>query len=207
MAETLPCERCGGSNPTDARFCIDCGATLAPAATGPTTRLAGVQCPVCGAGNPEHARFCVVCGRGLNAGAVAPRPHAQPAIPPAPRTHSPSRHSYPQVAMPQAPLIGPPRQTHAPLRRWHSTHGGAPLFLIGLLFLLITHTIWPGILVLIGITSFLKASSQGRGHKATTALVWWGGLALLFATHLFWPGILVLIGINMVLGGRRGYGW
>jgi hypothetical protein len=73
---------------------------------------------------------------------------------------------------------------------------------------LITHTIWPGILVLIGVTSFLKASSRGHGNQAGMALLWWCGLALLFATKLFWPGILVLIGISILLSKPgRGFGW
>src|SRR6266508_7030289 len=65
MAEKLRCERCGGESPADARFCIDCGAPLAPPSTGGTTRLPGMRCADCGTNNPEHARFCVVCGRGL----------------------------------------------------------------------------------------------------------------------------------------------
>ena len=48
MAEKLGCERCGGESPADARFCIDCGAPLAPASTGATTRLPGMRCPDCG---------------------------------------------------------------------------------------------------------------------------------------------------------------
>jgi ribosomal protein L40E len=39
MEETLTCKRCGGNSPTDATFCIECGAPLAEPATGPTTRL------------------------------------------------------------------------------------------------------------------------------------------------------------------------
>ena len=209
MAEKLICEQCGGDSPTDARFCIDCGATVAPAATGPTTRLQGVRCPGCGSGNPEHARFCVVCGRGLTPDAMATQPRPQPVAPPIsqPRAHSAHQHSYPQVAAPQAPQIGPPQRPYAPARRSHGWHNPAPIFVIGLLFLLITRSLWPGILVLIGVTNFLKSSSRGHGHHATMALLWWVGLAFLFATRTFWPGILVLIGGSMLLSGRGRGGW
>jgi len=39
MEDTIRCQRCGGRSPADAAFCIECGAALAPAATGPTYRL------------------------------------------------------------------------------------------------------------------------------------------------------------------------
>jgi hypothetical protein len=82
------------------------------------------------------------------------------------------------------------------------------VFIVGMLLLLITHTIWPGILWLIGVTSFVGAASSGRHGQALLSLVWWGGLALLFATGTFWPGILVLVFLSMALGGRgRGFGW
>ena len=86
--------------------------------------------------------------------------------------------------------------------------GNAPLlFAIGLVVLVITGNIWPGILWLIGISGFIGAMTQGRGDKAFQALLWWGGLAVLFATGSFWPGILVLVFLGMALGGRgRGYG-
>lgn len=212
MAETHHCERCGGDSPADARFCIDCGATLAPAATGDTTRLPGMRCPSCGTNNPDHARFCVVCGCGLVAGAApARRPAPQPRPPAAPphRPHSTRQHSYPRidappVALPMAPLRPPAMRQRSvgPFR------GNGPLiFAVGLFVLLMTGNIWPGILWLIGVSSFVGAAMHGRGDKALQALFWWGGLALLFATGTFWPGILLLMFIGMVLGGRgRGFG-
>jgi hypothetical protein len=89
------------------------------------------------------------------------------------------------------------------------TRGGSQrIFIAGLLLLLVTHTIWPGILWLIGVTSFVGAASNGRKDRAIMSLVWWGGLALLFATHTFWPGIIVLIFLSMAFGSRgRGFGW
>jgi len=86
--------------------------------------------------------------------------------------------------------------------------GAAPLlFVVGIFVLLLTHTIWPGILVLIGISTCFGAAARGRGDQALLSLIWWGGLALLFASGTFWPGILVLIFLSMVFGGRgRGFG-
>jgi Double zinc ribbon len=217
MAETHHCKRCGGVSPADARFCIDCGAPLAPAATGDTTRLPGMRCPSCATNNPEHARFCVVCGRGLVGGvtpaarpAPQPRPALQPrppAMPPGPKgasPHSPRQHSYPRVASPPVVLPVAPRPpvviTH---RSNRSARANGPLlFGVGLLILIVTGNIWPGILWLIGISGFVGAMTHGRGDKAFQALLWWGGLALLFASGTFWPGILLLVFLSMALGGH-----
>jgi Double zinc ribbon len=219
MAKMIRCERCGSESPADGRFCIECGAALAPAATGETTRLPGVPCPNCGSNNPEHARFCVVCGRGLAAGAT-PRPAPQPALlqqppanPPAPigaPPHSPRQHSYPRVAPAPTPIpMAPPRYTrasrHTPLGR---SGVGPVLFLVGVFVLLMSGNIWPGILWLIGISSFVGAVASGRGDRALLVLIWWGGLALLFATGTIWPGILLLMFLSMAIGKRgRWSGW
>jgi class 3 adenylate cyclase/tetratricopeptide (TPR) repeat protein len=55
MAEDQPCAACGMLNPSDARFCASCGASLAAA------------CPQCGAPLVEGARFCAVCGASVEA--------------------------------------------------------------------------------------------------------------------------------------------
>ena len=67
MAETVGCAQCGTNNPADARFCINCGASLIAVATGPTTRLGGMVCPNCGTHNLENAQFCAGCGQHLAA--------------------------------------------------------------------------------------------------------------------------------------------
>lgn len=197
MAETTHCERCGGPNPHDARFCIDCGASLAPATTGPTTRLAGVACPVCGTENPEAARFCVVCGRGLVAGAPPPRT----AAPPRPRLAP--QQSFPRVQTPPAPTrMAPPSAPAWPAQRTQPRkhQSGALIFVIGLFLLAASHTIWPGILLLVGIYSLVNASNHGRMDKALMSIIWWGGLAFLFSTGMFWPGIVLLVLLSAVAG-------
>ncbi len=68
----MPCPNCGTENPTDKRFCGDCGT---PLETG---------CPTCGATNPPSKRFCGDCGTSLVGGAspstvALPRPGASAA--------------------------------------------------------------------------------------------------------------------------------
>lgn len=89
-------------------------------------------------------------------------------------------------------------------------HGGnwasfAPvIFLAGIAFLMMRGGFWPGILWLIGITSFVGSLGHGHPNKALSHLVWWGGLAFLFTTKVFFPGILVLLFICMMLNGSNG---
>jgi ribosomal protein L40E len=207
MAETLICERCHGDNPVDARFCIDCGAALVNAATGPTTRLKGISCPACQTQNPEHARFCVVCGRSLEAGPAQqrtpqPQPRPQPTRPAAPRVASrPTQQSYPRMATP--PILAPVRPTpsHMPHARPQAANPAPFIFLIGLVVLLANGAVWPGILVLIGVSILISQVARGRPDKGMSALFWFGGITLLLATGAFWPGIFVLLLLNAALNG------
>jgi Double zinc ribbon len=214
MPEILHCDRCGGDSPTDARFCIDCGAPVGAATTGPTTRLTGIVCPACNTNNPDHARFCVVCGRAFGATAPAqPRPIAPRPAAPAP-TQPAARPSYPRMATPPTLVPGralpptPPPST-AQRRQGTSHDPGAVVFLIGLVALLASHTIWPGILLLLGLTNLVHQAARGRPDHGVRALFWLGGLTLLFATGTFWPGILILFFISMALGkgGSRHWYW
>jgi class 3 adenylate cyclase/tetratricopeptide (TPR) repeat protein len=54
----IACERCGASNPEDARFCVECGARF------------GSTCPSCGAELTGSARFCPSCGAQISASAA-----------------------------------------------------------------------------------------------------------------------------------------
>jgi class 3 adenylate cyclase len=51
----IACERCGASNPDDARFCVDCGSRF------------GGTCPSCGSELAAAARFCPSCGAQVSA--------------------------------------------------------------------------------------------------------------------------------------------
>src|SRR5262245_49755699 len=203
MAETLICERCRGDNPVDARFCIDCGAALVSATTGPTTRLTGINCPACQTHNPEHARFCVVCGRSLETGPVPqPQLRPQPTRPTVPRVAPrPTQQSYPRMATP--PTLAPvrPRAPHVPHARPQTPNPAPFIFLVGLVVLLANGAVWPGILVLIGVSILISQVARGRPDKGMNALFWFGGITLLLATGAFWPGIFVLFLLNAILNG------
>lgn len=198
MAETMICKRCGGDNPADARFCIDCGATFDSATTGPTTRLAGVNCPGCQTRNPEHARFCVVCGRSL-------APGQQPMRSPQPRPQAtrPAQQSHQRMATPPTFTPYRPAPPRLPPARPHSQNPAPFIFLIGLVVLFANHAIWPGILMLIGISILISQVAQGRPYRGMNALFWIGCITLLLATGAFWPGIIVLFLIN-ALWQRQG---
>lgn len=172
------CQHCGYDNPDDARFCIACGQSLVPAATGATTRLAGRPCPACRTVNPEDARFCVICGRSFESAPPRQQPATRPRATPA--AHAPRVAPHPQ-----------PWRTGTSQRRVRQPNTAA-IFLLGLVFLLMTGAIWPGILLLIGMVKYVEAASAGHPRHGLQALLWLGGLTILFATHTFWPGIVVL---------------
>jgi hypothetical protein len=203
MAQMIRCKVCGDENPADARYCIDCGSALGGAATGPTARLAGVLCSSCRASNSENARFCVVCGQSM----VAPARQPQPARPtPRPTPARPTaQQSFPRVASP--PTYVPYRpQMSAPIRRHRASPGGM-IFVIGLVVLLMNHAIWPGILLLIGLSSLANEAARGRPQKGALTLLWFGGFAFLFATGAYWPGILVLMLLHWMISSSRGWHW
>jgi hypothetical protein len=96
-----------------------------------------------------------------------------------------------------------------PAQRRHGV-GNDPspiVFLIGLFALLASHTIWPGILLLVGLTNLVHQGAHGRSDHGVRTLLWLGGLTLLFATGTFWPGILILLFINMAMNGGRSGRW
>jgi ribosomal protein L40E len=51
------CPGCGKQNPSDARFCLECGSPLVPKAAAKTS-----DCLECGAPLKTGARFCIACG-------------------------------------------------------------------------------------------------------------------------------------------------
>lgn len=89
VTESVCCPACGAVVPSDARFCIRCGADLAPHPE-PT-------CPACRAVVPVHATFCPACGLRL---AEPPAPHGAPPAPKAPQSPS----GYAEVTTQDRPL-------------------------------------------------------------------------------------------------------
>jgi hypothetical protein len=72
--------------------------------------------------------------------------------------------------------------------------------LIGFIILMMNGLIWPGILLLMGLSSFAKERARGRADRAFGKLLLLGGLTLLFWTHTFWPGILLLMFVMWAFG-------
>lgn len=146
-------------------------------------------CPQCDRTNPDDAQFCDGCGA-----ALAPGPSPIPAAATGPTVRLPE-------AAPLAPSPTPagvaPVGTPGPARRLRQMNGG--LWLIGLGVLFFTGTIWPGVLVLIGISAYLEETARGRTQQAFRALIFSIGLAALFALNWFWPGILILLGLTALL--------
>ena len=60
---TIACPKCGFQNPSGAKFCQNCGASLQPQ---------GSKCPKCGTINPPGAKFCSNCGAPLQPTAKCP---------------------------------------------------------------------------------------------------------------------------------------
>ena len=98
---------------------------------------------------------------------------------------------------------GPPSQPRLSLSVNRLRKGVIAGLVIGLVALLASHTIWPGILLLLGLTNLVHQAARGRPDHGLRALLWLGGLTLLLATKTLWPGILILIFISMALGGGR----
>jgi class 3 adenylate cyclase len=60
----MDCPSCGHPNPTDARFCGNCAASL----------LVAWECSGCGASNPARQRFCNGCGQAITASSEGAAP-------------------------------------------------------------------------------------------------------------------------------------
>lgn len=191
------CPSCSAELPDDAQFCIECGVSLRSAAsTGRTialpreTRVVEI-CRACGAANPDHAVFCVRCGHRLSEPApTIGAPLGQPSLPTAPRRAAPGS------ARPAPPL---PRHSRRSRAGWNAAGGAIFLICLGVL-LLLKAPFFPAILVVAGITDFVRKAGTGRAAGGLRSLLWLFGIAFLFfMPKLFWPGILVLVGLNVLL--------
>lgn len=193
----MRCTQCDADIPEDGRFCIECGAPAPLATTGPTERLPepadGPMCTACGTRNPVGADFCVRCGR-----ALAARPVAEPLPPPLLAQPQPSAPLVPTHNQPVAAGSVPARPTIS----WDGLTGG--VWLIGLGIIALNGWWWPGILVLIGLSSLLSglahANSPAARLGAIQGAMWMIGIAVLAATGWWWPGILILVGLSAVFG-------
>jgi|YNPNPStandDraft_1061719.scaffolds.fasta_scaffold07946_4 ribosomal protein L40E len=186
----MKCPSCGAEVPDDALFCIECGVSLRPAATGATTALPRATadariCGVCGAANPAHAAYCVRCG------ALIKGPVPIPGVTMPERL---ARSTEPLAPPSSIRRAGPGREVI-----------GLAVFLIGFGVLMLTRVpIWPAILFVIGVTVFAVKAMSGRIMEGLFSVIWLFGLGVLFTVpRLFWPGVLVLIGLTVLLDMLR----
>lgn len=165
-----------------------------------------MNCPTCERTNPADARFCIYCSAQL----TSPAPVVQDAQPAAvgPTTRL-SEAAIPAYTMPaSAPIpatAGPQHSAHLRRAFPQLNQNAGAFFLIGLGVLFLTGNFWPGILVLIGVTSFISETGHGRQNKGLGTLIFFTGLAFLFWTGAFFPGILILLGIMALLNSRHGF--
>lgn len=181
VRESVNCPRCHRNIPADAAFCIYCAAPLkAPVKVDvPSAPVTGPTVRL----DPAEARTARVYERPAAPG---------PAYPPAP-----------PFARPPYPLRPTPVGAS---KRLHRSDPSGPLFLIGLFVLLATHTFWPGILILIGLTRYAKQHVRGSGNSALRSLLLWSAFASLFIPHMFWLSIVLFL-IGSSIHGQRRYSW
>lgn len=161
-----------------------------------------MNCPQCDRQNPADAKFCIYCAAMLQQAPAAPTVESTPAIGQTMRLPQPPTYSMPQAVQPVPAPVGPAMGKRHRGRSFN-TDAIKAAWLIGLGVLLLTGDFFPGILVLIGITSFMSDSQQGQHDKALRNLAFFVGLAVLFWTSFFWPGILFLIGGMFLLNKLR----
>ncbi len=102
----VKCPNCGNENDDGARFCDQCGATLAQATPPPATPAASnmVVCPSCGAENLPGTAFCEDCGAKLE----VPEPQAAPPTPPPAQPASPTPPPSAAPSGDKCPACGAP---------------------------------------------------------------------------------------------------
>ncbi|MGB9739015.1 MAG: zinc ribbon domain-containing protein [Chloroflexus aggregans] len=181
----MHCPHCNTELPDDARFCIECG-TAVRIATGETVPLSSrgnttITCPHCHSINPRYARFCVHCGQSLSASGPVVSTPPSPQLHP---TYQVSNWNATLLLIGAALLIPiifrlPPMiwsnilmvigiaQLIFHIRRGTIRSGmrnAIWLFGMGVLFL-IPRLLFPGLIVLVGLTLLLE-SWQWRGKRS-----------------------------------------
>lgn len=174
----MNCPNCRANLPEDALFCIECGAPVRDASTGPTVRLpdqpASQSCPDCGRTNPAIARYCMTCGRTLDPA----QPRMAPATP---------------AADARSGDVAAPAFEWRDLLPW--------LIPVAMLLLALSlFRIWPGFLIFIGIGGFAGGLSRRHWLPSLLLVAWCFGLSFFLAVpRLLVPGILALILISALI--------
>lgn len=189
----MRCPSCDADLPEDARFCIECGATIEGASTGPTVQLQPeaqglTTCAACGSANPGHAIFCVRCGRRMG----DPAPQPAPSRPVISGDLIPNPPALPSFSRNTQPTLGRPRD-------WEVASIAVFMIGLGLLFFF-SRLFWPGILIVIGISNLVRFAGRGKIAVGLRNVLWLFGLAFLFMMpRLFFPGIFLLIGLSAIM--------
>ncbi len=77
------------------------------------------------------------------------------------------------------------------------------IFLIGLAALALTGYWWPGILVVIGVTTIIRGLLQGLWWKTVGGGLWLIALVLVFHFGYPWPLLLLPAVVGIVVGARH----
>lgn len=151
-----------------------------------------MNCPNCARTNPEDAQFCIYCATSFGSSVTTAEP--KPATGPTTRLDPAVVPAY--ILPAAAPVVQPQTsaQSMAPARSFNKESIGA-VWLIGLGILFLTRDFFPGILVLIGITSYLSANAHGRSAAALQPLMFFVGLAAIFWIGFSIPLVLLWLGL------------
>ncbi len=158
-----------------------------------------MNCPNCARTNPGDARFCIYCAASFQSPVVTSE--TTPAIGPTTRLDSAVVPSY---TLPSAAPVTAPQmnvQPMAPVRRFNKESIGA-VWLIGLGILFLTRNLFPGILVLIGITAYLNAHADGHNTRGLQPLLFFVGLAVIFSIGFSIPLLLLWLGLTVLINQR-----
>lgn len=77
------------------------------------------------------------------------------------------------------------------------------VFLIGIAALGVSGLWWPGILVVLGVTSLVSGLLERRLWKSASGAFWLIGLALIFYMNWPWWLLIALTGIGLIIGAHR----
>jgi hypothetical protein len=150
-----------------------------------------MTCPKCGRSNPEDSRFCIYCANPLAASEEVTAATGPTVLLDATSV---------APAAPTAPLPDSPIQPSVPANSGRKNQLTGAIWLIGLGILFLTKiSFWPGILILVGLTSYIQEAARGRTQHALRSLIFFLGLTILFWTNRFFPGILILLGVMALI--------
>lgn len=212
------CQRCGGENPSDAQYCIECGEALT-LAIGPTTKLATAICPSCGSGNPLDASFCAICGRSMPEASTVGQAWAAPQSVPQARLRpqpasvpTPTPLAPPLVVAPPAPPSTVPHSYPRPMaaRRHYRPahrHGFSPaaiVLILGLIGLSVMKLMSLPFLLLVGGAAFLVYQAEhGRFIQSLRMVIMAVAGWFVITNPRMWPILIAAFLLIKLLGGNR----